>query len=132
MQLKNRLNRGNYRGTQVIDKKGIEKTWEKTLHGRTGIEEVEVAASGLPVRTLSRVDPVPGASLRLSLDIGLQKMAEGLFAGRRGGRQLSNLPNAQLCQLEYRLGANPIDLAHRQPVQHLGKTNVQRIDVPGG
>ncbi|MGO3745684.1 MAG: penicillin-binding protein 2 [Alcaligenes aquatilis] len=75
---------GNYRGTQVIGKKGIEKTWEKTLHGRTGIEEVEVAASGRPVRTLSRVDPVPGASLRLSLDIGLQKMAEGLFAGRRG------------------------------------------------
>src|SRR5690606_10347320 len=72
---------GNYRGTQVIGKKGIEKTWEKTLHGRTGIEEVEVAASGRPVRTLSRVDPVPGASLRLSLDIGLQKMAEGLFAG---------------------------------------------------
>ncbi|MES5325781.1 penicillin-binding protein 2 [Alcaligenes phenolicus] len=75
---------GNYRGTQVIGKKGIEKTWEKTLHGRTGIEEVEVAASGRPVRTLSRVDPVPGASLRLSLDIGLQKMAEALFVGRRG------------------------------------------------
>lgn len=75
---------GNYRGTQVIGKKGIEKTWEKTLHGRTGIEEVEVAASGRPVRTLSRVDPVPGASLRLSLDIGLQKMAEALFTGRRG------------------------------------------------
>ncbi|MBP6622400.1 MAG: penicillin-binding protein 2, partial [Alcaligenes sp.] len=75
---------GNYRGTQVIGKKGIEKTWEKTLHGRTGIEEVEVAASGRPVRTLSRVDPVPGASLRLSLDIGLQKMAEAMFAGRRG------------------------------------------------
>ena len=75
---------GNYRGTQVIGKKGIEKTWEKTLHGRTGIEEVEVAASGRPVRTLSRVDPVPGASLRLSLDIGLQKMAEAMFTGRRG------------------------------------------------
>lgn len=75
---------GNYRGTQVIGKKGIEKTWEKTLHGRTGIEEVEVAASGRPVRTLSRVDPVPGASLRLSLDIGLQRMAEALFTGRRG------------------------------------------------
>ncbi len=75
---------GNYRGTQVIGKKGIEKTWEKTLHGRTGIEEVEVAASGRPVRTLSRIDPVPGASLRLSLDIGLQKMAEALFEGRRG------------------------------------------------
>ena len=75
---------GNYRGTQVIGKKGIEKTWEAQLHGRTGIEEVEVAASGRPVRTLSRVDPVPGSNLRLSLDIELQKIAEAQFAGKRG------------------------------------------------
>ncbi|MYN12852.1 penicillin-binding protein 2 [Pusillimonas sp. TS35] len=75
---------GNYRGTSQIGKKGIEKTWEKALHGRTGIEEVEVTATGRPVRTLSRVDPVPGADLHLSLDIGLQKVAEAEFQGRRG------------------------------------------------
>lgn len=75
---------GNYRGTQVMGKKGIEKTWEKELHGRTGIEEVEVAASGRPVRSLNRVDPVPGSNLRLSLDIALQKIAESEFEGRRG------------------------------------------------
>lgn len=75
---------GNYRGTQVIGKKGIEKTWEDMLHGRTGVEEVEVTASGRPVRTLSRIDPVPGANLRLSLDISLQKMIEAEFDGRRG------------------------------------------------
>jgi len=75
---------GNYRGTSVIGKKGIEKTWEKALHGRTGIEEVEVTATGRPVRTLNRVDPVPGADLHLSIDIGLQKVAEAQFRGRRG------------------------------------------------
>lgn len=75
---------GNYRGTQVIGKKGIEKTWEEVLHGRTGVEEVEVTASGRPVRTLSRIDPVPGANLRLSLDIHLQKVVEKEFEGRRG------------------------------------------------
>ncbi|MFC3340429.1 penicillin-binding protein 2 [Paracandidimonas soli] len=75
---------GNYRGTQVIGKKGIEKTWERELHGRTGIEEVEVTATGRPVRTLRRTDPVPGANLRLSLDIGLQKEAERQFEGKRG------------------------------------------------
>ncbi|TEA79133.1 penicillin-binding protein 2 [Allopusillimonas ginsengisoli] len=75
---------GNYRGSNTIGKKGIEKTWEKSLHGRTGIEEVEVTATGRPVRTLSRVDPVPGADLHLSLDIGLQKVAEAQFEGRRG------------------------------------------------
>ncbi len=75
---------GNYRGTQIIGKKGIEKTWEETLHGRTGIEEVEVTATGRPVRSLERTDPVPGANLILSLDIELQKLAEKEFAGKRG------------------------------------------------
>src|SRR5690554_65806 len=83
-QLEEEGNIGNYRGTQVIGKKGIEKTWEEVLHGRTGVEEVEVTASGRPVRTLSRIDPVPGANLRLSLDIHLQKAVEAEFEGRRG------------------------------------------------
>ncbi|MBV6272493.1 penicillin-binding protein 2 [Alcaligenaceae bacterium CGII-47] len=75
---------GNYRGTSVMGKKGIEKTWEQMLHGRTGVEEVEVTASGRPVRVLSRTDPRPGASLQLSLDVGLQELAEAQFEGRRG------------------------------------------------
>ena len=75
---------GNYRGTENIGKKGIEKTWENHLHGKTGIEELEVTASGRPVRTLSKVDPVTGSNLTLSLDINLQKKAESLFEDRRG------------------------------------------------
>lgn len=75
---------GNYRGTHTIGKKGIEKTWEETLHGSTGLEEVEVTASGRPVRTLSRIDPVPGSNLVLSLDVGLQSIAEQQFEGQRG------------------------------------------------
>lgn len=75
---------GNYRGTNSIGKKGIEKTWEEALHGRTGVEEVEVTATGRPVRTLNRTDPVPGSDLTLSIDIGLQKLAEEQFVGKRG------------------------------------------------
>lgn len=41
---------GNYRGTDVIGKKGIEKTYETALHGKTGVQEVEVTARGKPVR----------------------------------------------------------------------------------
>ena len=75
---------GNYRGSHNIGKKGLEKTWEEALHGKTGIEEVEVTASGRPVRTLRRIDPVPGSNLVLSLDIDLQKEAEKMFEGKRG------------------------------------------------
>jgi len=87
---------GNYRGTQVIGKKGIEKTWEEVLHGRTGVEEVEVTASGRPVRTLSRIDPVPGANLRLSLDIHLQKEIEKEFEGRRGALVAIDPPTGEV------------------------------------
>ncbi|VFR22372.1 Penicillin-binding protein 2 (PBP-2) [plant metagenome] len=75
---------GNYRGTEVIGKKGLEKTWENVLHGRTGLEEVEVTATGRPMRTLRRIDPVPGSKLVLSLDMGLQRVAEEAFGNRRG------------------------------------------------
>jgi len=75
---------GNYRGTDVIGKKGIEKSWEKALHGQTGIEEVEVNASGRPVRTLQRIDPVPGVDIMLSIDLGLQRVAEEAFGKHRG------------------------------------------------
>jgi penicillin-binding protein 2 len=75
---------GNYRGTDVIGKKGIEKSWEAQLHGRTGLEEVEVTAGGRPVRTLRRIDPVPGSDIELSIDLGLQKVAEEAFGNQRG------------------------------------------------
>ncbi|MGH8844176.1 MAG: penicillin-binding transpeptidase domain-containing protein, partial [Advenella sp.] len=70
---------GNYRGTDVIGKKGIEASYEAVLHGKTGWEEVEVAASGKPVQVLERIDPIPGDTLHLSIDLGLQKMVEDLY-----------------------------------------------------
>lgn len=70
---------GNYRGTDLIGKKGIELSYETQLHGKTGWQEVEISASGKPVRILRSTDPEPGLNLRLSVDLGLQKLAESLF-----------------------------------------------------
>ncbi|HBI83446.1 MAG TPA: penicillin-binding protein 2 [Alcaligenaceae bacterium] len=75
---------GNYRGTDVIGKKGIEKTYETALHGKTGVQEVEVTARGKPVRVLRRTDPIPGSNLVLSLDMNLQRVAEDAFKDQRG------------------------------------------------
>ena len=74
----------NYRGSTHIGREGIERSYEHWLHGRSGLDEVEITAGGRPVRTLSRIPPVPGHDLILSLDIGLQQHIEGLFEGRRG------------------------------------------------
>lgn len=82
--LENKGELGNYRGTDIIGKKGIEKTYESVLHGKTGFEEVEVTARGKPVRRLRKVDPIPGSNLVLSLDMELQRIAEEAFKDQRG------------------------------------------------
>ncbi|MGI4815631.1 MAG: penicillin-binding protein 2 [Janthinobacterium lividum] len=79
-----RLDANNYKGTDYIGKIGVEQSYETDLHGVTGFEEVEVTAGGRPVRTLSRTPAKPGNNLVLSLDIGLQEVAEQAFAGKRG------------------------------------------------
>jgi penicillin-binding protein 2 len=82
--LENKGELGNYRGTDIIGKKGIEKTYETVLHGKTGFEEVEVTARGKPVRRLRKVDPIPGSNLVLSIDMELQRIAEEAFKDQRG------------------------------------------------
>ncbi|MBY0574441.1 MAG: penicillin-binding protein 2, partial [Undibacterium sp.] len=74
----------NYKGTNYIGKAGLEKSYEKVLHGKTGIEEVEVSAGGRPVNMLSRTAPNSGKNLILSVDIELQKVIEEAFGDRRG------------------------------------------------
>ena len=74
----------NYKGTDHIGKTGIEQSYEKELHGLTGYEQVEVDAGGRGVRTLSRTAPTAGNTLVLSVDLGLQEVAESAFGARRG------------------------------------------------
>jgi penicillin-binding protein 2 len=74
----------NYKGTLYIGKEGLEKSYEKMLHGVTGVEEVEISAGGRAVRTLSRTAPNSGKNLILSVDIELQKVIEEAFGDRRG------------------------------------------------
>jgi penicillin-binding protein 2 len=74
----------NYKGSDYIGKVGVELSYERELHGKTGFEEVEVDAAGRAVRTLSRTPPVSGNDHKLSLDIRLQEVAEAAFGNRRG------------------------------------------------
>lgn len=74
----------NYRGTVYIGKTGLEHSYERFLHGTTGVEEVEVDSGGRAVRTLSRTPPVSGNNLVLKLDAKLQEIAYRAFGDRRG------------------------------------------------
>ncbi len=73
-----------YRGTDYIGKTGLEHSYERFLHGTTGVEQVEVDSSGRAVRTLTRTPPVSGDNLMLNLDAGLQEVVYRAFGDRRG------------------------------------------------
>ncbi|MDR6854725.1 penicillin-binding protein 2 [Variovorax guangxiensis] len=74
----------NYKGTDYIGKLGIEQSYEKTLHGHTGVEQMETSAGGRAVRRLGSHPATPGNTVKLSLDIKLQKLIEDMFGERRG------------------------------------------------
>ncbi|MDB6000962.1 MAG: penicillin-binding protein 2, partial [Rhizobacter sp.] len=74
----------NYRGTEYMGKLGVEQSYEKELHGKTGLEEVETSANGRAVRRLRSTPATPGDTLTLSIDIRLQALVEELFGDRRG------------------------------------------------
>jgi len=74
----------NYRGSEHLGKVGIEQSYERELHGLTGSEQLETDAGGRAVHSLARKEPVSGNDLTLSIDLGLQQVAENAFGNRRG------------------------------------------------
>ncbi|MBK9131591.1 MAG: penicillin-binding protein 2 [Gammaproteobacteria bacterium] len=78
------IDTSNYSGTDFIGKTGVERFYENLLHGQVGYKQIETNAYGRTLRELQQTAPTPGKNLYLSLDIGVQRVAEMEFAGRRG------------------------------------------------
>ncbi|MGB5211374.1 MAG: penicillin-binding protein 2 [Gammaproteobacteria bacterium] len=79
-----RLEPGEYAGTTHTGKIGVEFAQEDALHGAVGYRQVLVNAQGRILQELERDSPLPGADIRLTLDLELQLTAEAALAGRRG------------------------------------------------
>lgn len=73
-----------YRLGDHIGKSGLEKTFEDALRGEEGGEELEVDARNRVLRTVQRKLPKAGKTLTLTLDAGLQRVAENALVGHRG------------------------------------------------
>ncbi len=97
----------NYRGSNHIGKTGIEQSYENELHGTTGIEQVEVDAGARAVRVLSRIPPVSGNNLTLSLDIKLQEVAEKSFGNYRGALVAIDPRNGEILAFVSKPGYDP-------------------------
>jgi len=64
----------NYKLGDRVGRSGVEQVYENVLKGVDGAEIIEIDAAGNKLRTLGKVDPIPGQNINLSLDLDLQKV----------------------------------------------------------
>ncbi|URL58046.1 penicillin-binding protein 2 [Luteibacter flocculans] len=86
----------SYKGTTHIGRIGIERYYEKLLHGQPGYELVEVNADGRTQAVLDTTPPTPGKNIYLSIDVRLQKAAEEAMNGRAGAAIAIDPRNGQV------------------------------------
>jgi penicillin-binding protein 2 len=78
-----------YEPNDRIGLTGLEYTYEDTLRGKKGTKTIEVDVAGREVRTVGRaILPQAGHSLRLALDLDLQRYVESVL--RNGMQQASS------------------------------------------
>jgi penicillin-binding protein 2 len=77
------LKQDHYRGVRggtIVGQSGLEYTYDRYMRGRDGATRVQVDALGQAKGYLRTREPVQGANLRLSLDLGLQRAGQQALA----------------------------------------------------
>jgi penicillin-binding protein 2 len=64
----------------IIGQSGLESSYDLDLRGRNGVEQVQVDAAGHLTGTQSSKPPVAGHTLKLSLDVNLQRAGQQALA----------------------------------------------------
>ena len=72
---------------EIVGRAGLEQQYDSILRGVNGQQCMYVTPAGVPVAMGERVDPIPGADLRLALDLGLQeRLTKNLATAVRAAR----------------------------------------------
>lgn len=95
-----RLKDKGYDRNDIIGKAGLERVLEQELKGIDGGKQVEVDALGRLIRVLGYKQPVPGNNIFLTIDAGLQRVAEKALEETiqkiQNGKMGEAFPNAKL------------------------------------
>lgn len=73
-----------YTPGDVVGKSGVEETYDQVLRGQDGSRDVLVDSHGREVGRLGTEHAVPGKSLKLTMDIDIQRAAELALGDRNG------------------------------------------------
>jgi penicillin-binding protein 2 len=96
----------DYAGTTLTGKSGVERAYEKELHGHTGFQQLLVNAQGRSVQAigneaakLERHEPIAGDDLYLTIDLRVQQAAEESLRGQRAAAVAIDPSNGDIIAL---------------------------------
>ena len=87
------------RAGDLIGKRGVELKWQTQLNGIRGGEQAEVDAVGRKIAVVSRKAPASGVNICLTIDKGLQSLAEKSLQGKHGAVVAINPSNGEILAL---------------------------------
>jgi len=106
-----------YNPGDYVGKSGIERNWEKELHGIDGGRQIEVDATGRFLRTVSERSPITGNSLVLTIDLKLQKAAEAAFGEQAGAAVALDVNSGEVLAFVSNPSFDPALFAGRLPAE---------------
>ncbi len=95
----------------VVGKYGLELQYDSWLRGSPGKKYIEVDALGRQLREMEQERPSPGQTLVLSLDWGLQRLADQLLGDRAGAIVALDPRNGDVLALASRPSFSPNSFA---------------------
>ena len=104
---KSNYDKKNYNGTNFVGKTGIEKQYEKLLHGESGVKQIERNVAGRIVDTRIISPSIAGQDIYLNIDIDFQLKAESLLGDSRGVIALINVKDGSILSLVSTPSFNP-------------------------
>lgn len=105
----------DYNPGDYVGKNGIERSYEKYLHGDDGGRQIEVDARGRLLRTLSETFPVPGQSLLLTVDLELQRAAEMALGDKAAAVVAMDVNNGEILAMASSSQFDPALFTSRMP-----------------
>jgi penicillin-binding protein 2 len=97
----------------IIGKTGIERSYNGHLTGRDGVRRVLVDSRGKIVHSIFRNEPTTGETLRLTIDLDLQELAEDELEESPGAVVALNPNSGEILALASRPGFDPNLFASR-------------------
>lgn len=102
-----------YQPGDMIGKDGIERAYDHLLNGEEGATRYEVDARGRRQRELDVIEPIPGATLRLGLNLDVQRAAERALGQRKGAAVAVDPRDGRVIAMVSRPSFDPNLLARR-------------------